>query len=92
MQWIDFVDWFLPNVTILLQYTTIVITCCLSSVTRVYFDKTAEVIITEFSLKCTSLPAKIDGIIRKPLDLARRRVRWFVTLRRNISDTVRDRA
>ena len=64
---------FWPNVAISLQCPAIVIICrllsvCLSSVTRMYCHKKAEVRIVQFSLKCSpmpSVPAKFDDKIRR---------------------------
>jgi len=72
---------------------------CRLSVTRMYCDKTGEVKIMQFHYnvaQClfTSLHAEFDDEIRRgPLDRgAQIRVRWFLTSRCYILETVQDSA
>ena len=78
------------------QSFAIVIRCCLSSVMRVYCDKTAEARITRFSLESSncrifstvSLTTKFEGV---PSIKAQTMVGLFSISRRYISITARDR-
>jgi len=42
---------------------------CVSSVTRVYCDKTAEIRIMQFSLKCSPMAPWLGGVVVRTLDL-----------------------
>jgi len=71
----------------------VVMICCLS-VKPLYCDKMVKDRILRFSLKCSPVPqlfaCQVYDEIRRRFPLSG--VGWFLTLRRYISETVRDRA